>query len=111
YTMVGFSLATFYLLLLSLTEHIGFNSAYALSSIGTIILIVSYTFFIIKSKKAIIILLLLMSALFSYIFIILQLEEFALLAGSVGLFVILGSVMFLSRNIDWYNLNGSSIGE
>jgi inner membrane protein len=104
YIMIGFSLATFYLLLISLTEHIGFDKAYFGSAFATILLIVSYTQFIIKSKKAVGILLVLLGALFSYIFIILQLEEFALLAGSIGLFVILSMVMFLSRNIDWYNL-------
>jgi len=107
YVMIGFSLATFYLLLISLTEHIGFNKAYLGSATATILLIVSYTQFIIQSKKAVGILLFLLGALFSYIFIILQLEEFALLAGSIGLFVILSMVMLLSRNIDWYNLNKS----
>ena len=105
YTMIGFALTTFYLLLISLTEHVGFNVAYLCSAIATISLISGYTQFIIKSKKAVLILFLLLASIFTYIFIILQLEEFALLAGSVGLFIILSMVMFLSRNIDWYNLN------
>lgn len=104
YIMVGFSLVTFYLLLISFTEHLGFNMAYLISALATVLLIIIYTRFIIPSSKAITILFSLLSALFAYIFIILQLEEYALLAGSVGLFFILSAVMYLSRNIDWYNL-------
>jgi len=97
YIMIGFSLATFYLLLISLTEHIGFNIAYLVSAIATIGLITIYTQFIINSKKAVGILFFLLAALFSYIFIILQLEEFALLAGSIGLFAILSLVKQITK--------------
>jgi len=45
--------------------------------------------------------------IFGFIFVILQLEDYALLTGSVGLFAILAAVMYISRNIDWYGLNGS----
>lgn len=107
YTMVGFALTVFYLLLISFTEHIGFNFAYFVSSCAIIGLISAYTYYIVKSKKAIGILLLLMCGLFTYIFVILQLEDYALLVGSIGLFVILSTVMFLSRNIDWYNIGES----
>jgi inner membrane protein len=43
--------------------------------------------------------------LYTFIFVIIQLQDYALLIGSIGLFVILALVMFISRKIDWYNLN------
>jgi len=53
---------------------------------------------------------LLLCAIFGFIFIILQLEDFALLAGSIGLLVVLASVMYYSRNIDWDNLGKVGAG-
>jgi len=104
YTLVGFALTIFYLLLLSITEHLGFDKAYLISSIATISLIVVYTHFILKRIGASTLLLGLLSALFGYVFIILQMQDFALLAGAVALFVVLATVMLLSRNVNWYNV-------
>jgi len=104
YTLIGFALTVFYLLLLSITEHLGFDKAYLISSTATIGLIVGYSASILKSKKATAILLLLLAGLFAYIFIILQMSDFALLAGALALFAVLATVMILSRKIDWYNL-------
>ena len=107
YTLVGFSLSIFFLLLLSFTEHIGFDKAYLISSLSTTILIVTYAKFILSSKRAVLILSFLLLALFGYIFIILQMKDFALLAGSLALFAVLVVVMILSRNINWYELSKS----
>lgn len=104
YTLVGFALTVFYLLLLSISEHLGFNMAYLISSIATILLIVVYTHFILKNTGASALLFGLLSALFSYVFVILQMQDFALLAGAIALFVVLATVMLLSRNVDWYNV-------
>ena len=105
YILIGLSLAIFYALLLSLTEHIGFNLAYLISFAAVVLLISIYAFAIFKKLKPILILTALFSMLYGYIFILLQLEDFALLAGSVGLFLILATVMLLSRKINWYNFN------
>jgi len=104
YTLVGFALTIFYLLLLSISEHLGFNLAYFISSIATILLISFYTHSILKHFRASSLLLGLLSALFGYVFIILQMQDFALLAGAIALFVVLAAVMLLSRNVDWYNV-------
>jgi len=109
YTMIGFALTIFFLLLLSITEHLGFDKAYLISSIATVGLIVVYTNFILVTKKATVTLAFLLTGLFSYIFIILQMEDFALLAGALALFVVLAAVMFLSRKVDWYNLSNKEI--
>lgn len=109
YTLVGFALTIFFLLLLSITEHLGFDSAYLISSSATIAMIATYSSSILRSRKAIYILSLLLIGLFGYIFIILQMQDFALLAGALSLFTVLAIVMFLSRNINWYKLSESKV--
>jgi inner membrane protein len=102
YLLVGFALILFYSLLLSLSEQIGFGLAYLIATFSTIALIVSYSYSIFKSKTETIILTLILGLLYSFLYVVLQLEDIALLIGSIGLFVILGIIMFLSRKIKWY---------
>lgn len=103
YLLVGLALCLFYSLLLSFSEHIGFNPAYLISAALTIMLVGGYMFGIIKKKKPALIMSGLLSILYLYIFILIQLETFALLAGSLGLFCILALVMYFSKKIDWFN--------
>jgi len=104
YLMTGFALSLFYLLLLSFSEHIGFNKAYGLGALATISLVTLYFKAVTSNWKLSGILLFLLLFIFSFIFVIIQLEDFALLTGSVGLFLILALVMYLSRKVDWYTL-------
>lgn len=103
YLLVGLALCLFYSLLLSFSEHIGFNPAYLLSAALTIILVGGYMLGITKKKKPSLIMSGLLSVLYLYIFVLIQLETFALLAGSLGLFIILAMVMYFSKKIDWFN--------
>lgn len=103
YLLVGLALCLFYSLLLSMSEHIGFNMAYLVASVLTITLVGGYMLGIIKRKKPAFIMVGLLSVLYIYVFILIQLETFALLAGSLGLFVILAMVMYFSKKIDWFN--------
>ena len=105
YLLVGFALTVFFLLLLSITEHLGFDISYLISSVATVGLIVSYASAILKNRKSTGILLGLLSGLFAYIFIILQMADFALLAGALALFVVLAAVMHISKGINWYDLS------
>ena len=105
YILIGFALTVFYLLLLSITEHLGFDKAYLISSVATIGLIVSYASHILQTAKSTGMLGLLLTGLFTYIFIILQMQDFALLAGALALFTVLSIVMLLSRKVDWYALS------
>lgn len=111
YVMVGFSLAIFYALLLSFSEHIGFDWAYLVSFAAVLLLIAPYAYSILKRPRPVWLLSGLFALLYGYIFVILQLEDYALLAGSLGLFAILAAVMLLSRRIDWYNLQAGSAAE
>lgn len=103
YLLVGLALCLFYSLLLSFSEHIGFNPAYLLSSALTITLVGGYMFGITRKKKPSLIMSGLLAILYIYIFVLIQLETFALLAGSLGLFIILAIVMYFSKKIDWFN--------
>jgi inner membrane protein len=109
YILVGLAISIFYILLLSLSEHIGFNLAYILSAWAVVGLIGIYTTSIVKSRYLVLMLAGILASIFGFIFIILQLEDFALLAGSIGLFVVLAIVMYYSRNIDWNKVGKSEV--
>jgi inner membrane protein len=97
YLLVGIALILFYSLLLSLSEQIGFGWAYLTASFVTISMITIYFYSLIKQKLAAFILAGIMLILYAFLYIILQIEDFALLFGSIFLFVILGVIMFVSN--------------
>jgi len=99
YVLVGAALLVFYFLLLSISEYLGFNIAYAIASAAVILQISIYTGTVFKSIKAGFVFGILISALYVYIFSLIQLEDYALLAGSVGIFFILTLIMIFSRKI------------
>ena len=103
YLMVGLALTMFYTLLVSISEHSNFLKAYVIAGISVIALITLYSKSILKSIKFPVFIGLSLSALYTFIYVIIQLENYALLVGSIGLFLILGIVMFVSRKIDWNN--------
>lgn len=103
YLLVSFALVLFYSLLLALSEHIGFELAYLASAIGIIGMITIYSKSVFKSIKQTIFMGLFLTLLYAFLYVILQLEDMALLLGSLGLFIALGIVMFVSRKVDWYN--------
>jgi inner membrane protein len=111
YLLVGIALILFYSLLLSISEQINFAIAYLIASIATISLITAYVHSIFKNKTQTGILFLLLSILYIFLYVILQLEDVALLIGSIGLFVILGIIMYLSRKIKWYKQEGERDNE
>ena len=102
YLLVGIALILFYSLLLSISEQIGFALAYLIASVATIGLISSYVYSIFKSIKQTGLLTLILCVLYTFLYVILQLEDLALLIGSIGLFTILGVIMYLSKKINWY---------
>ena len=99
YVLVGIALILFYSLLLSLSEQVGFGWAYLIASAATILMITIYFYSLIKQKSATYILAGILSILYAFLYIILQVEDFALLFGSIFLFIILGVIMFVSNKI------------
>lgn len=103
YILVGVALCVFYTLLLSISEYIGFNGAYAIATTATVSLIGLYVYGIFRKVQIAAGFATALATLYSYIFILIQLQDYALLFGSIGLFVILAVIMYFSRKIDWYN--------
>lgn len=103
YIMVGSAITLFYLLLLSITEHLGFNSAFLIAATAVIILVVLYSRSFMPKIKNSLGVGIALAACFGFIFVLLQLESFALLAGSIGLFILLAALMYFTRKINWYN--------
>ncbi len=101
YILVGFALCIFYILLLSFSEYIFFNWAYLVASVATILLIAWYVKSILQSTKMSVFIALLLAAMYGFIFTLIQLQDYALLMGSLGLFIILATVMYFSRKIKW----------
>jgi len=99
YVLIGLALVLFYTLLLSFSEYIGFNSSYAIAALCTIGLIGWFVNGILKSGKLTTIASCILALTYAYIFTILQLQDYSLLLGSVGLFISLGIVMHFSRKI------------
>jgi len=103
YLLVGLAIALFYLLLLSFSELFGFLTAYLISTTAITLLISGYCASVLKAKKRAFVIGALLLALYTYLYILLQLEELSLLFGSLLLFVVLAIVMYITRNLNWYN--------
>jgi inner membrane protein len=102
YALVGAALCLFYLGLLSLSEFIGFGFSYLLASVATTLLICYYTAKVLKSGKRTFIITGLLAAIYGFLYIALQLQDYSLLFGTAGLFTVLAVVIYVTRNIDWY---------
>ncbi|MEM9340842.1 MAG: cell envelope integrity protein CreD, partial [Bacteroidota bacterium] len=104
YALVGLGICLFYILLISISEHTHFNFAYGISAAAIITMISLYSLTVFKRLKLSLILAATLIGIYAFVFVTLQLADFALLLGSIGLTVILGLTMFFTRNINWYKL-------
>lgn len=104
YTLVGMALLVFYLLLISLSEHIAFLGAYAAAALASTGLLTLYFGAILHSRKLGLLLGAGLAGLYALLYVILQAEENALLMGSVLLFAVLAALMLATRHFDWYAL-------
>ena len=104
YILIGLAIILFYSLLLSISEHLNFDFAYILSALVTTTIITGYSKAILKNNRFTLTVCGILIILYSYLYIVLQLEDFALIMGSVGLLIVLSAVMYITRKIDWYSL-------
>jgi len=102
YILVGAALCLFYLALLSLSELIPFAAAYVTATIAGTLLISLYSLSVLKSGRRTLLVTAGMLGIYAFLYVILQLEDYSLLVGTVGLFLALGAVMFATRKINWY---------
>lgn len=105
YLLIGCSIILFYLLLLAFAEVIGFGGAYGIASLATIASISLYSHAILGKiqKRAALLVAGLLSVLYGYLYVLLQLEDWSLLFGAIGLFAVLATIMYITRNVDWYH--------
>jgi inner membrane protein len=102
YLLVGFALCLFYLLLLSLSEILGFGPAYAVAAAATVLLISGYSAAALHGWRRALVMAGELGLLYGFLWVLLQAEDRSLVLGSVALFLILAVVMYLTRRIDWY---------
>jgi inner membrane protein len=102
YVLIGLAMVIFYSLLLSISEFMSFDYAYLLAAFATIGLITSYTQAHFRKWKTASIFGLALTGLYGFIFVLISLEDTALLVGTISLFVILATVMYATRKISWY---------
>ena len=101
YLLVGAAMCLFYLLEIPLAEHLGFGFAYVLASTGIVGLISAYAGAVLGRTRRAGIVGAVLVALYGYLYVLLRNESYALLAGSVGLFLSIALVMYLTRKVNW----------
>jgi inner membrane protein len=102
FLMLGGALCLFYLLLLALSEHMAFALAYALASVSVVGMVAAYGVVVLRGRGKALTVASAVALLYAYLYVLLVNEDYALLIGSLGLFAILGLVMYATRNVDWY---------
>ena len=106
YCLLGVAILMFYLLLVSISELLSFNIAYLISAFLVMGMILMYTYFVITKKQSFgfaLSITSLIGLLYAYFYTLLRLQDIALFAGSIGLFIIIAAIMYLTRNVNWYN--------
>jgi inner membrane protein len=104
YLLVGLALAVFYLLLLALSEHIGFALAYLAAATALVLLIFVYVIGVTASRTAAMVNAALLSLSYAVLYVILRSEDYALLLGSLLVFGALAALMLATRRLDWSQL-------
>lgn len=104
YIIVGFALCLFYTLLLSFSEYMTFSLAYLIATVMTVGAISYFIYYLFKGTRVFAAIGGMLTLLYGFMFVIIQLESYALLIGSLGLFVVMFAIMNYTRKIDWYNL-------
>jgi inner membrane protein len=101
YFLIGAAMIVYYTLLLSFSERVGFNIAYLIASVSTITLVSVFISSLLKNKGAAAVFAMILSIFYTFIFVIIQMEDLALLIGSIALFIIIALLMYFSRKINW----------
>ena len=108
YLLVGSALCSFFLLLVSLSEHLPFGASYAVAATACVLLLAYYASHMLGSLARGIPLGAGIALLYGLLYVLLQLEQTALVVGSIALFLVLAAVMVLTRNVNWYGLSPTS---
>ncbi len=102
YLLVGAALATFYVVLLALSEQIGFGAAYALAAAAVVVLVGGYAMAVLHAQRAGLLLGGVLGLIYAMLYGLIAAEQYALLIGALVLLAMVGLMMYLTRRIDWY---------
>jgi len=103
YLLVGAALCLFYLGLLSLSEFIPFGTSYLVAATSSTLLIGLYCRSILHSGVRSLLITAALTGIYGFLYFVLQMQDYALLAGTAALFVVLAVVMYATRKVDWSN--------
>jgi len=101
YLLIGAAMIIYYSLLLSFSEQIGFSAAYLAASVATVVLISIFIGSLLQKWGAALLFGSILAMFYAFIYVIIQLEDFALMIGSIALFIIVAVLMYFSRKINW----------
>ena len=107
YVLVGMAQVIFYMLLLSIAEHTGFDIAFAIAAAATVALISAYAGWTFKSRGQGMRALVAFAFLYGLIYVLMRLEDYALLVGALSSFAAIAAVMYFTRKVDWYGMAGN----
>lgn len=102
YILIGAALIVYYTLLISLSEHFGYDLAYVIATTATVTLVTLYARSFLTEAKMLVLFSGLLMFFYLFIFVIIQAQDYSLLLGSVGLFLVIAAIMYFSRSINWY---------
>lgn len=102
YTLIGAALIVYYTLLLSISEQIGFNGGYWIATLATVTLVSLYARTFLQRPQYVTFFALMLSVFYAFIFVIILQQDLSLLIGSIGLFIVVGLLMYFSRGVTWY---------
>ncbi|TAM57828.1 MAG: cell envelope integrity protein CreD [Rhodanobacter sp.] len=110
YLLVGAALATFYVVLLALSEQIGFGPAYALAAAAVVLIVGGYAAAVLRARRAGALLGGVLTLIYAMLYGLIAAEQYALLIGALVLLAMVALMMYLTRRIDWYAYVPASIG-
>jgi inner membrane protein len=108
YALVGIAQTIFYLLLLSLAEHLGFDLSFLIAGASTVALLSANAEWIFRSRRLALRALAAFALLYAFIYVLLRVEAYALLVGAVASFAAVAAAMYITREIDWYGSAASA---
>lgn len=107
YLLVGLAQTIFYMLLLSISEVLGFNTGFMIAAVGTVMALSLYAGSVFGSRAAMAKAFAVFSALYGLIYVLLRQEDYALLVGSIASFLAIAGTMWMTRDLDWYGVGRS----
>jgi inner membrane protein len=110
YLLVGLALCTFYVVLLALSEQVGFGPAYALAAAATVVMVGGYAAAALAQRRAGLVLGGLLSVIYGLLYGLVCSEDYALLMGALALLFAVAAMMALTRSVDWYAMGAPARG-